>query len=667
MNRVKLYSNGTGVFDRAYRLKSRETLHISIPIRNDSLDETIASIGVFGDVTLTDPPSYTPIGIDATNLSIDAYNVMSDLATKLRGAQVSLRVASETVSGRLAGIQKSWETVDQKKQERHRIALFDAQGALRTFAEQEVLSLTFTEERVQAEIDKALQRAFETIKPNSTFVNLTLASSEDDETEAHVQYAVARLGAWKISYRLRGDEQGWRLEGHAIVDNSTDEPWEDCLISVITGEPVSFATDLAEIRLVRRNKINVVADEALDALTLEEASVQDLFGVTPSVMTAGGVAAPALAASAGRHEATLEFATPVPAQKRAIQQMAEKREVGDAVEYTAPYAVSIGANRSAILPMFDVELKEPDLLLIYKEERHAVRPYRAFRFTNNTKYSLGRGVCTLFQQGAYIGKAILEATQPGQERTLPYALESGVRIFTEQGRSYTHRAGIQILRGAVVCELVQIHEEIYRIQNNKAEPFRFEIEHTRQLYNSTFEIRSEPKAEITQAAIPSGVRIGFDLPTKGAQAVTVMETHVFQQEFILEGSGGAQWLTSLLATSMTIGQEPAVRRCLERQQALDEAKQALADAEQQITEILEEQERLKGLLKVGGHEGDANEWRSTLAENERKIKAAKSGTLPQRRQAVQQAEQKLQQSLSALSLTWIASNEDETENKEHSE
>jgi hypothetical protein len=71
-----------------------------------------------------------------------------------------------------------------------------------------------------------------------------------------------------------------------------------------------------------------------------------------------------------------------------------------------------------------------------------------------------------------------------------------------------------------------------------------------------------------------------------------------------------------------------------------------------VQEVLEEQERLKGLLKAGGHEGAANEWRTTLAQNERKIKEIRSSRLPKLRQAVREAETALEAALSALTVSW---------------
>lgn len=73
--------------------------------------------------------------------------------------------------------------------------------------------------------------------------------------------------------------------------------------------------------------------------------------------------------------------------------------------------------------------------------------------------------------------------------------------------------------------------------------------------------------------------------------------------------------------------------------------------ELQIKDVLEEQERLKGLLQAGGHEGAANEWRTTLAQNERTIKELKATRVPALRERIKEAETALQAALDALMLT----------------
>lgn len=651
MNRVRLYSNGTGVFERSYALTSGEPLHIALPIRKDSLDEAIATIGVFGDVRITEPPSYTPIGANAPNLEIDAVNVIRDMASKLRGTTVTLRVGSETAKGRLVGVQQFTERGEKAVVKRFRLALYDDGGTLRSFSDSEIRSIHFDDADVQEEIDKALQSAFETIKPNSSFLNLTLVPN-GAATEAVVQYAMAQMGAWKISYRLRENEGRWRLEGQAIVDNSTDEPWEDVIISVVTGQPISFATDVADIRPVRRTRVNLVQDTALDSFEVSESlPMMAVAGKASDDFSRVGSPRRAVAAAmpGARERGTGDFGT-VPAR----QDAAETKEIeGDVIEYTAPAPVSVGANRSAIIPMFVLELGEAQVVHIYDEGRHRSHPYRSLRFALQVGHSLARGVCTLFQDGTYVGKAILEATQPDEKRTLPYSLESGIAVHTERSGVTQRTSRVRISEGVRITEFTRTEKRMYRVNNRTPKGTRMEIEFPERLPFCRYTFTLEGGTESIVAETVQGFRTGFDLPAGAAQTLTVHVAFSSEQKVVFDDTKTLPWLLENVFTRQgSIENDPALREAIRRRQALDAAETELSKLEQQIADILDEQERLKGLLLAGGHEGAAGEWRTLLAENERQVSSLKKTRLPQLRQSAEEARTALRQSLAALTLDW---------------
>jgi hypothetical protein len=85
------------------------------------------------------------------------------------------------------------------------------------------------------------------------------------------------VAAWKSRYHLRINKGKAELVGQAVVDNDTDDDWKDTIISVITGEPINFSTDLAEIRRPARTKINVVNDKAQSAVGVEDAINRQRF------------------------------------------------------------------------------------------------------------------------------------------------------------------------------------------------------------------------------------------------------------------------------------------------------------------------------------------------------------------------------------------------------
>src|SRR5690606_4829278 len=55
---------------------------------------------------------------------------------------------------------------------------------------------------------------------------------------------VVETPVWKTSYRLLLDDRGSRLQGWAIVENQTDNDWNDISLSLVSGRPISFMLDL---------------------------------------------------------------------------------------------------------------------------------------------------------------------------------------------------------------------------------------------------------------------------------------------------------------------------------------------------------------------------------------------------------------------------------------
>lgn len=111
-------------------------------------------------------------------------------------------------------------------------------------------NIQFTDEEVQSEVNKALERNFQMIKPDSDFIKFTIESEKED-ARATVQYTIP-TPAWKSTYRLRDTKEGkYELEGLALVDNNTDEDWNDFILSVVTGRPITFETDIGESLQIR--------------------------------------------------------------------------------------------------------------------------------------------------------------------------------------------------------------------------------------------------------------------------------------------------------------------------------------------------------------------------------------------------------------------------------
>lgn len=647
MNSVKLYSNGTAVISRDYPLSEKET-KISIPVKKSDLDDVVASLSVFGNVSLPVPPSYTPVNANATPLQIDPASATRDLATKLAGSDVAVEVGGKSVTGKLVGIQTYQVETNNTVIDKFRLVVLTDRGVC-NFDESEVTALKFTDASVQAEIDKALQRSFQAIKPDSSFIDLTIVPNEGEKS-ATVVYAIP-VAAWKIRYQLRFLKGVAELEGQAVVDNDTDDDWSEAIISVITGEPITFSTDLAEIRRPARSRVNVVSSKAAGAVQVEDAMpVRAKAAVARSAQFA-------LASAAGGGLESVEacafdaesYGGTMPASMPPVVQQAEVRESGDFSVFTSPTPVSVGAKKSAIIPMFTARLDNAETVLFYKEQEDNRRPYRAVKLTNETLHALGKGVCEVFVDGDFQGKCILEATKPGEEVILVHAKETGVKIFKEHKGIESRRVAIKIKDGVAVCETLSRMEISYRVQNSKPEDFTLEIEHHRTLGNFVIEASCE-SSEVTQRDIPSGSRLSAKLSANGTLEILVIETQFQSQSFSL-GRGGAAWLQqNVIAVKNPLSRNKKVQECIELQGKADDIQAKIDEAEEQYQAILDEQERLQKLIP-NAHSDQANAWRTELATNEAQLRTLRE-TIPQLQRELRAALAAVQDALKSLSATW---------------
>ena len=67
---------------------------------------------------------------------------------------------------------------------------------------------------------------------------------------------------WKSSYRLIFGEKSPVLEGWAIVDNTTGEDWTKVQLSLVSGRPISFVSQLYAPKYVQRPDAELADDTA---------------------------------------------------------------------------------------------------------------------------------------------------------------------------------------------------------------------------------------------------------------------------------------------------------------------------------------------------------------------------------------------------------------------
>lgn len=655
-NSVTVFSNGVADFIRSYPVKKGDKCEISIPVKKSHVGDVLASLNLFGDVKLDSPPSFSPSNDLESNLQVDTANVLYDLATKLSGSKitVSLYATEKATKGTLMGVHTQEMVADNLQTHDYSLVILTDDGKIVRLSFEEIEHLCFVDETVQSEIDKALQRNFQQVKPNSTFVNLTVVGGEKD-SEAYVQYTVP-AAAWKISYRLNKNGDKFNLKGLAIVDNNTEEDWKDVIVSVVTGEPITFSTDLAQSKTPNRGHVNIVNDNAVGSVEVDR-------GVRSKRLTASrGMTLCSAAPMGGGLESameTMDYSMNESVSTRelssAIVADSEIKEVGDFAVFKSNNPLTISSNRSAVIPVFDSELVETKNVLHYSQKNNTSRAYRCLHFKNETDHALGRGVCTVYFDGIYSGSCVLPAAKKGEDNLMPYALETGVKVVKNLSNSENKLASIKISGGVAIIQNSTINSYNYIFDNSKNELFETYLDHdVRNDNNVKVRVKVKDDEISPEKILSNGLRYKLNLAASDTTEVSIVETHV-NQTTINMSLNRLDWFINLYGNYTPTKDLDVL---LNLQKKIGEINEKIANANEKIIKLVSKQTRLRDNISVGGNDstinGTANRanWINELNECETKLTKIEENDIPAHEAELQSLENKLEDAFKNLAFDW---------------
>jgi len=641
-NQVTLFSSGMGHFIRHYNVS--QDIHEKIPFKKDDIGDVLSSFLVFGDVKYLSPPRFTPVGADSTALDICPNNSLSSVLTNLSGAAVKINGNEGVLVG-----------IDTREQDKgtYKTTVVDvvymSNGLIKKISLSDVDDVKFLDSAVQSEINKALSKNFQQVKPDSTFLEFDLTKTNlQPEVQATVQYAVP-VAAWKMRYSIRQRDNAYFFEGSAIVDNNTEEDWDDFIVSVVTGNPISFSTDLAQIKQPQRKHVDLVAMTALGNVDVEEGKW--LAQGKTRAMAFGGAVKGARSSSdycsfaevGNAPDAGLLYNAPIAAPE------VETKDIGDFCVFTAKEPVTIESKRSAIIPMFTQPLKTADTTLLYKESEHSRRPFRAVRFQNSTPYSLGKGKCTVYQDGLFSGESVLEATKPNDSRMLPFCLENGVKIVKEIKSHDNVRKAVRVSDGVLISEYLETSETVYNITNKKEEAFKLSLEHNKVICSSLVDFDGAPTEKLEK--LTNAVRITFDIKPNEHREVIATETCVSSQEICLKE---LYILREVYKEDSSVLDNKPIQECIKLQEEMDNLEEKMLELQDRKKDLVAQSEELREDISSVGSEAKGTtveQWISRLDSNRTEIRTI-SDKIPSLRKEVNELKTKMRDKLKEVVYVW---------------
>ena len=607
---VILYKHGVGYFERAGDLRAGDTARLDFKASdmNDvlkSLTIVDRSGGVIGGVRY-DAAEALDKRLQDFPFAVDRQASLAAFLDQLKGARLELRLGSDTVAGTIIGAR----TVkpDDKTPERENVVLLTDSGEIRTFDMGAASSVKLSDPKLQGILRDYLTVLSGARSKDKRTVYIDTAGTGTRQLTASYMTPSA---VWKSSYRLIfGTGAEATLEGWAIIDNTSGEDWSNVKLSVVSGRPISFITQLYEPRYVQRPSGELAENRAVAPIVLQGA----MGGAAPVGVAKAPPPPAALANRQDRNFLAEERLSVDALRDSSIAPAMNTRDLGELFEYSFSTPVSVKQGESAMLPFLQQKINARKLL-IYMES-FGLNPMNAAEIANSTGKTLDGGPITVYDANAYAGEALVETLKAGDKRLITYGIDLGARVTTAFNSTRANVREVHFARGVLTTRNSVEETKTYTIKNVDPRRKTVIIEHKQR---PGYKLLDMKPMETTADAYRFEVNVGGN----ATEAFAVREERVYDQTMSV---------TSLTPDAIaTFTQNKALTEVARRQlEQIAQKKRDIAANDGQLRQVQsdlnnlaqdEERQRrnIESLRNVAGQQNLVQQYAGQLAAAEVKL------------------------------------------------
>jgi len=472
IRRIVMYRSGVGSFERRGTVEN--DADVQLRFKTDQINDILKSMVVLdlsgGQIAGVSYGSKEPLDRRLASFGIDISSnpSLTDLLEQLRGSKVSVTTADGAVNGTILGVEIRAEAQGESKEpiKVHYLNLVTDKG-IRSVSLKTATNLTLDDAALNEELTKALSTLAEYRADRTKTVDVHLRGQ--GSRSVVVSY-VQEMPVWKTSYRLVLPELAQDkkpkvvMQGWAIVENTTDEDWNNVSLSLVSGRPVSFRMDLYEPLYMGRPEVPVPTIPGVMPRIYATGTGGDVRGLVstpgnvPQFELAEAMDDAAMPADADRKDkavrnrsagrpgspAPSSAAEPMMLGKSVVRAvtggdmagyaaaaMAQGQESGEVFQYELTSPVTIERQRSSMLPIISGDI-EGRRVSIYNRNDNPTNPMRGVEIKNTTKLQFLPGPISVFDGAAYAGDAQIGHIAPGDRRLLAYAVDLDVVASLEE-------------------------------------------------------------------------------------------------------------------------------------------------------------------------------------------------------------------------------------------
>ena len=611
LSELILYSSGVGYFQRDGQIDGQGKVELQFKV--DDINDLLKSMvvqdldgGHVGTITYgsRDPLTKTlkSFGIDLTS-----NPTLGQLLDQLRGERVEVS-RPNPVQGTILGVERKTEQLDDKRTvERESLNLLTDEG-LESVPMNQLQRIKLLNQRLDSELHQALQ----VLSTGHDTQKKTVTIAFDGQGKRRVSVAyIAQTPVWKTSYRLVLDEKEKPyLQGWAIVENTSDDDWENVKLALVSGRPISFTMDLYQPLYTTRP---VVQPELYASLrpqvygeNLEELAQQSLvqakdlaqagalggggYGGYGGIGLQGGTAPTAGRPMGAAVRGLVESEKVAQLQNlfgiRNVDAAAHGVQAGELFQYLIKTPVTLPRQKSAMLPIVS-EKVEGEKLSIYNEQVQAKYALNGFRLKNTIGLHLMQGPITVFDASTYAGDARMEDLAAGQERLISYALDIKTEVEPQTKPGPEDLVSVKIRKGTLLVTKSLREEKTYVIRNRDQKKKAILIE---QPFRSDWKLL-EPKEPTERTR--EVYRFLVNVDAEKTQKLAVREQKQLSQRVELVNAGSDAIAYYLKAPQVSPKVKEALAKVVSLRDALSNTNEEKNRREQRTKEISQEQGRIR--------------------------------------------------------------------------
>ncbi|HEX8128154.1 MAG TPA: hypothetical protein VF527_03565 [Pyrinomonadaceae bacterium] len=691
IRRVILYSNGVAYIERRGMVSGHAEVNLSF--KQSQVDDVLKSMivldlgqGRIGAVSYNSsaPPSARIADIPFSVASATQSSGLAGVLGQLQGARVVVTTtANRTATGSLLTVEERRSQIDSTKPAlvTHALVIASEGGELSSFDLADVRSVKLIDEGTRRDIAEFASATAAARRRDAKTIVVT--SDGAGAREMLVSYTVA-APIWKTTYRVVLDTAGKPFfQGWAIVDNVSEEDWNEVQLSLISGTPVSFIQPIQKPFYRYRPVVPMPGDLRLNPQVYEPGegnfsangmgSMMDQqrgMILPPPPPSATPMPRPELSAGSSRARrdqrqdlrlqpntvnnlplgAPGEFAvssadavslSEAITSGTSVEAAAEGSEVGDLFEYQIGQPVTVKRDRSALIPILQTRM-EGARVSIFNEAARRDRPMSGMLLKNTSTLTLEDGAMTIIDGNAYAGEALMERLKPAEQRLISFALDLGTLVSVRQKDDRAPAFLVRILNGVFQAHYHRQDKKTYTLANQTAHPRVVYVEHP---VRAGWELddKETPKPEGRSARY---YRFRVELKPHERAELTVTERQALMDTFALTNVTSDQLSLFVSRGYIDDATRAALQKIVEVKSRLAAIDARLQAIEAEINEIGEDQTRLRENIETLSQTAEAKQliarYVAKADQQETRIEQ-----LTKERQAANEERARLQQQLDA--------------------